>query len=134
MIPIDLACTEHTLTNNLNHIRIMYIYHYVQLRSGINLHTLCFCGFLSLCNILGNTVRYWNFHPSLLARVAQKHLWNPTSACLQLVGRAQQHAKVRWVPRVPLNRTPSCAPSTHAQPETRQDRVQWTLRFGNSNT
>lgn len=41
------------------------------------------------------------------AQKAQKHFWIQTSACWWPVERAQQYAKVRWVPRVLLNRTSS---------------------------
>lgn len=51
----------------------------------------------------------------LVACTAQRHFWIQTSACSGPVEHAQQYAKVRWVPRVPLNRTSSSALSSHAQ-------------------
>ena len=51
----------------------------------------------------------------LVACAAQRHFWIQTSACSGPVEHAQQYAKVRWVPRVPLNGTSSSALSSHAQ-------------------
>lgn len=51
----------------------------------------------------------------LVACTAQRHFWIQTSACSGPVEHVQQYAKVRWVPRVPLNGTSSSALSSHVQ-------------------
>lgn len=51
----------------------------------------------------------------LVVHAAQWHFWIQTSACSQSVEHAQQYAKVRWVPRVPLNGNSSTALSSHVQ-------------------
>lgn len=66
----------------------------------------------------GDTVGDINGAPPtspLVACAAQRHFWIQTSACSGPVEHAQQYAKVRWVPRVPLNGTSSSALSSHAQ-------------------
>lgn len=68
------------------------------------------------CGVLTYTVQLWMLMglptSRLLACAAQRHFWIQTSACLEPVEHAQLCAKVRWVPRVPLNGTPSSAPSS----------------------
>lgn len=78
------------------------------------------CGWsLDWCDAVGDVLMEL---PPLLRWpvLAQKHFWIQTSACSGPVEHAQQYAKVRWVPRVLLNRTSSSALPSCAQHKTLQ--------------
>lgn len=132
MTQIDLACTEQTVTDSPNWLNfsIPGYGHFILCPiiledesrgtscSGVgDILEICSAGHAMKSWLMWYSWGYINGAPTspLVACAAQKHFWIQTSACSGPVEHAQQYAKVRWVPRVPLNRTSSSALSSHAQ-------------------